>query len=193
MRGTLRTAAAAVAAILVVLGACGDDDGGKLSVDLGTTTTAAASGATTTTLDPGIEDADAIPETATSLVNVPDELPDGTYFGYITTLLAGDTDISGQFDLAELLTGQAAVDAANDAGEEPLDFYIKNENKKLRPILVAPDAQVRDVDYDDCCDAKPTTIIEFIEDRDAKHEERTAVALTVKAGQVTAIREVFFP
>src|SRR5690606_30167182 len=181
VRWTRRTATALVVTGLVALGACsGDDD--EPAADGSSTTTAAApdDGTTVTTSDPRIGDPDPPPETATSLGTVPDELPDGTYFGYLTTLVAGDDGIVGQFDLAELLTGEAAEAAAEAAGELPLDFYVKNENPKLRRVVVDPDAVVRDIDYTACCVAQATTVERFIADRDANDERRTAVALTVE-------------
>lgn len=189
------TIGATAVATALVLAACGSDDGNstiEADPDDSTTTTVAPS-STTTAVGDASDGLDPF-ATATSLVNVPIELPDGSYFGFITTLIAGPNVVSGQFDLAELLTGDAARAAAAEAGgEESDDYFIKNENEQLRPILLSPDATVRDVDYDDCCDAKDTTPAQFVADRDDTGEERTAVALRVEDGQVTEIVEIYFP
>lgn len=187
------TIGATAVATALVLSACGGDDGNStIEADPDdTTTTTVASDSSTTTTAAGDYDVFA---TATSLVNVPDELPDGQYFGYITELAVADDGAIGQFDLAELLTGEAARAASGGDGTEPSDdFFIKNDNTKLRPITVASDATINDVDYVDCCDAKPTGYADFIADRDAADEERTAVSILVEDGTVTRIDEIYFP
>jgi hypothetical protein len=172
--------ALAVGLAVVSLVACGDDD----EPDSTTTTT---SSTTTTSL--------AGAGSSTTVVNEADDrLEDGVHFGYLTSLTAGHDEIVGEFDLAELLTGKAAADAQAQAGvEEPLDFYVRNVNPKLSAILVDPEAQVLDVDDDDCCEPKSTTPAKFAADREQRHEERTAVKLTVVNGTVTRIEEIYFP
>ena len=189
---TLRTTIGATAvAMAVALAACGGDDGNStIEADPDDTTTTAVADETTTTAPDEFDQF----ATATSLVDVPDDLPDGQYFGFITTLIAGDDGISGQFDLAELLLGAAAREASGlDGSEASDDFFIKNENEKLRPILVDPEAIVHDVDYEDCCEPKPSTPAQFVADRDAAGEATTAVSIVIEDGTVTRIDEIYFP
>ncbi len=168
----------AVCAVVVLVAGCGDDD----TADTGSPEVSSAGDSTTTEA----------PSTTGEATG--DELADGVHFGYITTLIAGHNEISGQFDVAELLTGEAALEASREAGfDEPTDYYISNVNPRLRPILVDPEAEVLDVDFDDCCEAKPSDIQQFVIDRDADEEERTAVHLTVEDGVVTRIEEQYFP
>ena len=186
MRGRRRAAAtlALVLGLVLAVG-CGDDDESTTDTT-GATTTSTPAGSTTTASGDG-------PST-TALEPPNDLLADGDHFGFITTLVVGDETVTGQFDLAQLLTGDEAHAAALQAGEEPMDFFVSNINPKLRPIQVAPGAQVLVVDYvGDCCEAKSTTIVDFVADRDADGEERTPVHLTVTGGIVTAITEQYFP
>lgn len=186
-----RRAVLALAAV-VALGAaaCGGDD----ATDAAATTTSAEvdadGGAGTTTTTAGAGSTTTVP-TATSLGAVPDELPDGRWFGYITSVTPAMDGTTAEFDLAELLTGAAAAEAAEAAGEEPLDFYLKNDNPKLRTVTIAPDAEVRDIDPADCCEPKDVTVADFAAAR--ADGERTPVAITVEDGTVTALEEIYFP
>ena len=174
--------------LVAVLAGCGDDKGDAKSPDTTTSTTA---GATSTTADGTSTTAgDAENGGATK----GDVLLDGRHFGYVTTLVAGHDEITGQFDLATLLTGEAAAKAQEAAGvEEPLDFYITNVNPKERPIVVDPEATVLDVDYDACCDQHPTDPASWVADRDARNETRTPCYITIKDGVVTKIEEQYLP
>jgi hypothetical protein len=186
----------AVLALVTLLAACGDDAGSAKGPDSGSSTSPSSSSSTS------------VPRAVTSstgplsIVTIPigaasagATLPDGTVFGYITTLQVNDTTVTGEFDLAELLTGDAAVAAAQADGQvADNDYYIRNNSKKLRAITVDPDAAVLDIDYqNDCCEPKPTDIATFVADRDAAHETRTAVYLTTTDGAVTRVAEQFFP
>lgn len=181
MRMRLGRTVAAVGLAALAVAACSDDDGGKLSVDLDPprTTTTEPTGATGT------------------IEAVPDGLEPGLHFGYLRTIVAGHNEIVGTFDPAELLTGAEAEAAAEAAGEEPLDFFIRNtDDGEQVPILVDPEADVLDVRYgsDECCTPVATTPAQFVADREAAGEEQTIVRLTVVAGGlVTRIEEVYFP
>lgn len=196
-------AATTVAAVL--LAACGDDGGGTSaggttkSAPSSTTTAAPVTSSTTADTLP-LATPDGLPRTPSTLpiaaASVGEVLPDGTVFGYITTLVAGHNEIVGEFDLAELLTGEAAEQAAAAKGEEVTDDYvIRNDSTKLRTITVSPTAVVYDVRYDDdrCCDPTRVDVVDFVAERDRAHEDRTAVFLTTEHGIVTRIQEQFFP
>lgn len=123
-------------------------------------------------------------------------LPDGIYFGYLHALVAGHEEIVGTFDPAELLTGAEAAAAAEAAGEEPFDYFIRNDDDTERaPITIDPEATVLDVRYgtDVCCDPQETTPARFAADREDADEEVTAMEITVAGGVVTRMVEIYFP
>ena len=69
------------------------------------------------------------------------DLPDGEWFGLVADASAGEVE----FDLACWFTGDAAIAASAEDGEEsppPNDYYVRNTNPALRTISVADDAQV---------------------------------------------------
>lgn len=84
-------------------------------------------------------------------VPVEDQLADGDWFGFVTVTREGDTIALG-IDIAELLTGQAAHDAAVDAGvitedeELPNDMYIVDEGARVFRHSLDPSAVVRVLD-----------------------------------------------
>ncbi|HRW37041.1 MAG TPA: hypothetical protein P5254_05050 [Aquihabitans sp.] len=156
-----RTALAALAlAAGTLLAACGSDGGSDASRDATTTTVAepTTGEVKTTTADATTTTGD---ETATTLTSEGrdtetselDTLPDGTHHGYMAGL--EDGMVEGQdvqviiWDEVELFTGQEAVDAAHEDGAIPADqdvvendYYIRNQNQRVRRLAVVPDAQV---------------------------------------------------
>jgi hypothetical protein len=69
----------------------------------------------------------------------------GTDFGFIRSWTAKGGTIYLRFDRAVLLTGKAADDAsAAHGGESPVpnDYYIQNDNPRLREVAVADQARV---------------------------------------------------
>jgi hypothetical protein len=68
-----------------------------------------------------------------------DSLPDGVWFGFATTADGGAIDL----DLACMWTGEAAVAAAAENGEEAASFfYIRNRSPQTYTVPVAPHARV---------------------------------------------------
>ncbi len=63
-----------------------------------------------------------------------DQLPDGIWFGFVE----GVTADTLTFDLACFWTGDAATTRAVADGEEPLDFYIRNEVPTTRTMPFDP-------------------------------------------------------
>lgn len=131
--------------------------------DKTTTTTGTSAGATTTTQDnsgdPGKEG------TETGAL---DTLPSGTHYGYFGGV--EDGKVEGQdvqvllFDKAELLTGQAAIDAATAHGDTAdNDYYIVNDNQTLRRLAVVPDGQVTTL-VDGSMDQTPSSVDEVAKD-----------------------------
>jgi hypothetical protein len=72
-------------------------------------------------------------------------LPDGTHFVYVTAAERRDDGSAGvTVDLAYFLTGEEGERAAADHGDEFVnDYYIVNDNPRLRTLPVAADADVR--------------------------------------------------
>lgn len=81
-------------------------------------------------------------------------LPDGRYFVDATQVLDGPPQTL-EFDLAYLLTGSEARQAAVDHGQDPeLGFFVLNDNALLRRLPVSPVVQVRYVPEGLCCDLR---------------------------------------
>ena len=159
-RPTPLTALAALAlAAASLLVACGAEGGSDASTDPTTTTAAEATSTDAATTAPDATTTE--PETTTTLTSEGrdtetselDTLPDGTHHGYLAGLEEGM--VEGQavqviiWDEVELLTGQEAVDAAHEDGAIPADqdvvendYYIRNQNQRVRRLAVVPDAQV---------------------------------------------------
>jgi hypothetical protein len=78
------------------------------------------------------------------------ELEDGRHFGYIESFDLEALPGSVVFDLAYLLTGEEANQAAAEDGYEtpvPNDYYVINDNPRLRTLVVSPDVTIRLVDW----------------------------------------------
>jgi hypothetical protein len=79
------------------------------------------------------------------------ELEDGRHFGYLESIDLETPVSTVVFDLAYLLTGEEANQAAAENGyPTPVDndYYIVNDNPRLRTLLVSPDIRIRLVDWD---------------------------------------------
>lgn len=198
-------AAVAVVTATAALGGCGDDAG-----DAATTTTAAPVATTTTgpesTAAPSTSaEVDvattAPPTTVPADAAASDQVPDGTNFGYVTSIDIGGSSVT--IDIAELLTGDAAVkaaieDGALDAGETSIDndYYIRNRNPKLRTAPVAPTASVNvlaspgspDLEGGDL-QALAVSLTTYVGDEGP----RLPVQIVATGGVITRIDEVFFP
>lgn len=107
-------------------------------------------------------------------------------------------------DYAEYLTGTKAAAAAKAHGDEsppPNDYYIVNDNAKLRTFKIAPDAEVRLVTSADGTSdpAGYTTTVERWAGYFAAGGDETAAIrsagywVVIDDGVVTAVREQFAP
>ena len=165
-------------AVAIVLFLRDDGDG---SVGAGTTTT--ADGATTTA-GPGTTP-------TSSAAGVSEDIEDGRHFGYFDSVLIGDATATGEFDLALFFSGQAAIDAAAEDGIEnyDLDYYIRNENDRLRTLVLDPHADVTIIDYDNCCDPVGSNVADFAVDITRER----GCWVTITNGIVTKIEEQFLP
>jgi hypothetical protein len=134
-----------------------------------------------------------------------DELEDGRHFGYVRAV---DVDAGTiVFDLAYWLSGEEAdrayQEATGETGHVPNDYYVVNDNPKLRTLALAPDVRVRLLDWNDCCDtffdadldvwAQAIETNEHIEDGGHEYSNNTQVWITVQDGVVTLIEEQYSP
>ena len=215
LRQRVRPVAAVVTLLVVGVGAsgCGDDAAetpatttttpraaatSTTSTTRASSTTTVASGATTTvagTAAPG--------GTTTTAVATPsgDLVPDGTSFGYVTAINIGGRTVT--IDIAELLTGDAAVKAAIEDGVlEPgetsidNDYYVRNKNPKLRTAPVAPTAPVNvlaDPGSPDLSSGSLQELALSLSKVTSDDGPRLPVQIVASGGIVTRIDEVFFP
>jgi hypothetical protein len=130
------------------------------------------------------------------------ELEDGRHFGFIRSI-----DVAAQtmrFDLAYFLTGDEANQAAAEHGDEvpvPNDYYIVNDNPRLRTLAIAPDAEVWVIDWTACCDLVPGEIQPFVDAFATRHHPWDALYqgsqapywLTVEDGVVVKIEVQYLP
>ena len=181
---------AAVAAI--GLAACGGDGPDGSAAPASTTTTAAvpqdsststsAGGASPRPTEPPTpaEDGD---DTGRS------ELEDGRHFGYWRSFEIGDTVATGEFDLAYFLSGDEAEKAAAAKGDEVTnDYYIVNDNPRLRTLFARGDTKVVVLVGDG---AKTTT--SNVADFAVERNRDAGFWVTIEDGIVTSIEEQYQP
>jgi hypothetical protein len=155
-----------------------------------TTTTAATPPATTTTTAV----ADPPPETTTT-TTAPSELEDGRHFGY---LVGAEPGAGGRtvllFDLAQWFEGDDADRAAQEDGvvgpgeEIENDVYIRNDNDRIRRVVVDPQVVVTVVDCESGCDNRPADLPALL-----ARPQPTPVWLGVADGVVAAADEQYLP
>ena len=203
----LRRRSAAVAVLVLALGtaACSDDDGDTDDLAAATTTTAAETDADDATTTTGRRDATTTTgraaggttptEPPTTLADSDDtgksELEDGRHFGYWKTFEIGDTIAYGEFDLAYFLSGDAAAKAAKEHGDQsppPNDYYIVNDNPKLRTLIAEGDTKVM-VLGGDGTKLTASNVADFAVDRN----QTSGYWVTIVKGIVTEIEEQYQP
>lgn len=152
-----RTQLAAVAlSATCLLAACGTSGGSDAADDAAasTTTTTEAAETSSTEVESTTTEAEPTETTTTESsegvdteTSVLDTLPDGDHYVYMAGLEEGM--VEGQevqvviVDPVELLTGQAAIDAAAEDGVTlDTDYYIRDADATVKRIAVVPDAQV---------------------------------------------------
>ena len=119
-------------------------------------------------------------------------LPEGEWFGFVEATSA--TGI--EFDLACWFTGQAAIDASAEDGEEsppPNDYYVRNESTLTRSLPVSPDVPV--VWYPEGGDPTTEAMVDFEAWAEAVVGRgfMFGVWLDVIDGEVHEIREQWVP
>jgi hypothetical protein len=189
------TAALLAVSLVLALGACGNDDEPE---DVPDTTTTTAAETTTTTAAPA--------ETTTTAASPPateepadlgdadetgvSELEDGRHFGYWDSFDIGDTVAFGEFDLAYFLSGAEAEAVAAERGDTvENDYYIVNDNPKLRTLIAHGDTEVTVLADQGGPDTVSTNVADFAVDR----HTGSGFWVTIEDGIVTAIEEQFVP
>ena len=137
-------------ASMLLLAACAEagNDAGGVTAETGSTGSTAVTGPTAptgTTTPTG--------STGVPTGSLEPELEDGEHFGFVERVNAeGKTMV---FDLAYFLTGEEANEAAAERGLEvpvPNDYFIVNDNPKLRTLALAPGLELALLDWNHCCD-----------------------------------------
>lgn len=191
-----RPAAALLVALAVLAAGCGEDEttsGGPTTSESPTTS------ATTEPTDSQTE----TPEPSETESPTPTaQLEDGRHFGSIRSI-----DVEAQtmrFDLAYFLTGEEANEAAAEHGDEvpvPNDYYIVNDNPRLRTLDVDPDVEVWVIDWADCCDVVEGEVQPFVDAFETRHHPWDAMYqgreapywITVEDGAVVKIEVQYLP
>ena len=147
--------------------------------------------------EPGSSASPGVTETSTVEPTPAPEIEDGRHFVFVKRAKDG----SVTFDLAYLLTGKDAAQAAKDAGQElpvPNDYFIVNDNPKLRTVPVAGGAKIMVYDWSKCCDDYTSiTFDEFAgyiaSPTDDFHGTLSPYWLRVQGGQIVKIEEQYLP
>lgn len=152
------------------------------------------------TASPSVSPVSPTPSPTSSPTPTPDPdtdvLTDGRYFVDATTVQDGPPPTVG-FDLAYLLTGRQAEQAAADHGDLlETDYYVVNDNPLLRELPVSPVIQVTYVPEGACCALQPgsfepwaAAINEEIPNDYAGPDAYWWI--TVRAGEIVRIEEQF--
>ena len=118
-------------------------------------------------------------------------LPEGEWFGFVESTSANGIE----FDLACWFSGQAAVDAAAEDGEEsppPNDYYVRNDNPTIRSLGVFAETEVT---WYPTGDPNSETVVTFEEWTEGVVGRgfMFGVWLAVIDGEVFEIREQWVP
>jgi hypothetical protein len=188
----------------------------RLAVMLVVTTLGAAACTSTSAVDAGSRSPSRSPSRSASRSPRPSKsespspspaaIEDGRHFVFlkkIDQLEDGSSQLT--FDLAYFLTGDEAVKAAIADGVikhgEPLpnDYYIVNDNPKLRTVPFAPEVVVRVIDWKQCCDLVPGDFAPFVEAvnsgsaKGSYHGVTSPYWIRVKGGVIVKIEEQYLP
>ena len=199
-RRTATTAATFCLALLVA--ACGGDDDESTT---GTTSTTSTTAPGSTTSSEATSSTTA-PSTTTTEPNG-SVLEDGRHPVYLVEVNVGERTIT--FDLIQYLSGQAATDAyhednPDDPDGPPNDYYIVNDNPRLRTLPVIDDVPVQLVrlHQDENADLDPGTFEEIPSYTTEQIGEAEPPPdklgfnpwwLTVEDGRIVAIEEQYVP
>ena len=171
-----------------------DDTTSTVTVEAATTTSTTAE-ATTTSSTPSSSTTtaanDPLAAEGSGCTPGTDTLPDGDWYGGVR----GFDEQGFSFDLACLYVGEAAAAAAAEDGEEsppPNDYYVRNENEKVRMLTVDSDTPVTWYTSGDPNDEVVGTYAEWVEFL-ATQESYLGIWVTIENGTVTEISEWWVP
>jgi hypothetical protein len=127
-------------------------------------------------------------------------LEDGHHFVYVVG--ASDPDVGPtkvRFDLAYFYRGERAEQEAAERGDELVnDYYIVNDNPRLRTLPLADDVEVEYILNGSCCDLQPGDIDAWLEA--VLGSTPTGYGggdvpwwFTVEAGEITRIEQQYLP
>jgi len=200
-RNTVAVVAAltvAIAAAAVGVAVATRDDGADRSQTTGSTAPAATA-PSTTDADAGGGAATSAPLTSPSGEPV---LEDGRHPAYLTDIDTAARTV--EFDLIQFLTGDEATaayieDHPDDPGGPPNDYYIVNDNPRLRRLSVAENVQVTVLDWEGgfkpqviaFADLPAQLAADLVPDDDRIWP--SPFWLTVNDDTVTAIEEQYIP
>ncbi len=125
-------------------------------------------------------------------------LEDGRHFVFTNGAKSG-ANARLTFDLAEFYQGQAAIDAAAAHGDDEVmnDYYIVNDNPKLRTLPVSTDVDVLYIPDGTCCELQPGTFDAFAEAVNGTNQTDYFIQapwwITVKGGQIVKIEQQYLP
>lgn len=190
----------AVTALLIALAlaaaACGEDAPTPTSpTETGSVTTSASP-------PPSVTETESPEPSETESPTPEAELEDGRHFGSIRSIDVEDRTM--RFDLAYFLTGEEANDAAAEHGDEvpvPNDYYIVNDNPRLRTLPIDPDVEVWVIDWANCCDLVRGGVQPFVDAFQTRHHPWDAMYqgreapywITVEDGRVVKIEVQYLP
>ena len=131
-------------------------------------------------------------------------LQDGRHFGYVRAV---DVDAGTiEFDLAYFLSGKeanAAYHAAGGTGPVLNDYFVVNDNPRLRTLALAPDVRLRLLDWNHCCEtffdgdlalfARAIRDQEDVTDGGLIYRGQSQWWITIEHGVVTEIEEQYSP
>jgi hypothetical protein len=127
-------------------------------------------------------------------------LEDGHHFVYVRSATrSGDGRARVRFDLAYFYTGERAAQEAAERGDEVVnDYYIVNDNPRLRTLPLADDVEVEYIPMTLCCELQPGNIDAWLEavletnqtDYDGKN---VPWWFTVEGGEITRIEQQYLP
>jgi hypothetical protein len=128
-------------------------------------------------------------------------LEDGHHFVYVRRVSHPDTGpITVRFDLAYFYTGERAEQEATERGDEVAnDYYIVNDNPRLRTLPLADDVEVQYVLDSQCCELQPWDFDSWLEaiglsTNPSDHPGRNFPWwFTVEGGQITRIEQQYLP
>ena len=127
-------------------------------------------------------------------------IADGRHFVYVTEAAppeGGPSTVT--FDLAYFYRGERAEAEAAERGDEVVnDYYIVNDNPRLRTLPLADSVVVRYIPVDRCCDLQDGNIDAWLESvletNPTDYPGKDAAWwFRVEGGQITRIEQQFLP